>query len=283
MKYSALRSACRTVVFSTVALSTSFLPTAAYAADDALNNLYFSLGYTTLDPETEIGDIGFTAVADVNTAFGTVTDVPVSGSLAGPDVDVSSTTFPSLLIGYRFPQNQLWSLQTILAVPGTMEITLDESFQVTGLELPEISGDLAEIKMASPSVNLVRHFRGGEKFQPYVGAGLVYITALDAEITNDTLKEYGNPELEIGDSVGLMLQAGLEYNVTSNWWLKGDIRYVTGANADVTVSGLNVPADTDEVAIPVIGTVQGEATVDTLSTDASISALALTVGVGYEF
>ncbi len=277
MKARILHTACLAFTLTAAGLSSMV----AHAEDDPLNNLYFSVGYTSLDPETEIGDIGFSATADISTEFLAIDTLPISGSVDGPDVDVSSTTFPSLLIGYRFPQNQLWSLQTILAVPGTMDITLNESFTITGLEIEDISGQLAEIKMASPSINLVRHFRGGQKFQPYVGAGLVYITALDAKITNDTLKEYGNPKLEIGDSVGLMLQTGIDFNVASNWWLKGDIRYVTGANADVTVSGLNVPVDMD--AETIVGPVDATATVTELNTDAAISALALTLGVGYEF
>ncbi|HBS41315.1 MAG TPA: hypothetical protein DEA26_01450 [Oceanospirillales bacterium] len=257
-------------------LSVLSLPSMAEETDDeALSNFYFSVGYTMLEPDTSIGNLGFSASSG---------SVNLSGAVSGPDVDVSSTNFPSLQVGYRFPGYELWSIQTILAVPGSMDITLNESFQVNGLQLPEITGDLAEIKMASPSVNLVRHFEVGSKFRPYVGAGLVYITALDAEITNSTLKDYGNPQMEISDSVGVLFQVGAEYNLASQWWLKGDIRYATGASADVTIDGLNIPVETDPIELPFsLGTIRGSGTVDKVTTTADISAMALTVGLGYEF
>ncbi|MBE9548872.1 MAG: outer membrane beta-barrel protein [Proteobacteria bacterium] len=73
-----------------------------------------------------------------------------------------------------------------------------------------------------PTVSLNYHFMPEAKFDPYLGAGLNYTFFWD-EKTQGALD---GTRLSLGDSFGLALQAGVDFNLSNNWLINGSIRYI---------------------------------------------------------
>ncbi|MEM9102767.1 MAG: OmpW family outer membrane protein, partial [Pseudomonadota bacterium] len=87
-------------------------------------------------------------------------------------------------------------------------------------------------------LNNYYHFRAFQKWQPYVGAGLVWSQEVDIDY-----EENGFETSFSGDSkTGWQLFVGTDYKISSQWSLLAEIRY-TSLNSLTLVSENN----TDEV------------------------------------
>lgn len=87
--------------------------------------------------------------------------------------------------------------------------------------------DMGKVSMLPPSLTLQYHFAPSSKISPYVGAGINYTAFYDVE--NGSL---GMP-ITYKDSWGTVLQAGVDYKLTSHWSLNMDVKKVF-VNSDVT-------------------------------------------------
>src|SRR5690606_26809255 len=73
-----------------------------------------------------------------------------------------------------------------------------------------------EVEHIPPTLSLQYHFMPDSRFRPYVGAGVNY-----------TLFSGERPDgLELDNSVGLALQAGIDVGINDNWFLNYAIRWI---------------------------------------------------------
>lgn len=129
---------------------------------------------------------------------------PVGGTGASDRVHVSDKTIPELDISYFFTPNI--AAELVLTVPQKHEVYLDGTSVGTFKHLP-------------PTLTLQYHFTPGSTFSPYVGAGVNYTLISKERLLG------GAGTLE-SDSVGLALQAGVDFKLDKNWSLNFDIKRV---------------------------------------------------------
>src|SRR6056297_987985 len=125
-----------------------------------------------------------------------------------------------------------WGLELLASTPFTHDI--NGAGALAGL------GKIGETKHLPPTLSLQYHFSPGQKFRPYVGAGLNYTLFFD-DSTNPGLHDGvvatangalgtsfsgGTTNLSIDDSFGAALQAGLDVDLTETWFWNLNVRYI---------------------------------------------------------
>ncbi len=125
-----------------------------------------------------------------------------------------------------------WGIELLASTPYTHDI--DGAGALAGL------GKIGETKHLPPTLSLQYHFSPGQKFRPYVGAGLNYTLFVD-DSTNQGLHDGvvatangalgtnfsgGNTNLSIDESFGAAFQAGLDVDLSEKWFLNLNVRYI---------------------------------------------------------
>lgn len=85
------------------------------------------------------------------------------------------------------------------------------------------NGELAETWMFPPILTLQYHFDGMGAFRPYVGAGVEWIHYFDESVGSNGL---GVASVDLKDSFGFALQAGVDYDLGNGWSLGVDVKKV---------------------------------------------------------
>ena len=104
------------------------------------------------------------------------------------------------------------------------------------------SDDVGEVTQLPPTVTLQWHFKPMSNFHPYVGAGVNYTYFWD-EDTKGTLGSTG-ADLDVDDSWGLALEAGVDYVFENDWMVSGQVWYINiEPDAEVTGGTLGLNED----------------------------------------
>jgi len=140
---------------------------------------------------------------------------PIGGVGASDRLHVSDKTIPEFDISYFFTPN--WAAELILTYPQKHTVTLDGASIGTFKHLP-------------PTLTAQYHFLPGAVFNPYVGAGVNYTLLSKVELLN------GAARLE-HDSVGLALQAGVDFRIDSRWSINVDVKKLQ-LRSDVEIGGV---------------------------------------------
>ncbi|WP_431476437.1 OmpW/AlkL family protein [Massilia eburnea] len=142
---------------------------------------------------------------------------PIAGVGASDRIGVSNKTIPEVDISYFFTPNI--SAELVLTYPQKHDVTLDGTKIGTFKHLP-------------PTLLAQYHFTPSSQFSPYVGVGVNWTTFSKNKILD------GAGSLE-HDSLGLALQAGVDYKLDKNWSLNLDIKKVQ-IRSDVMIAGVKV-------------------------------------------
>ena len=157
-------------------------------------------------------------------AYGAGTSAVLYGG-ANANLEVDSNTIPELDISYYFTKNI--AAELILAL-GTKH---DVNTSANG-----VKHQLGEVNMLPPTLTLQWHFNPDQTFDPYVGAGISYVRAMD-----NGLNYEGIAPIRIDrNSWGPALQAGLDINLTDRWLLNLDVKKIwfdTDVKLDAAVLG----------------------------------------------
>ena len=150
--------------------------------------------------------------------------------VAGSGVKVDDALTLDISIAYVFAPN--WAVELLL------DITSKHDISATGPDLG-LLGKIAEVRPLPPSLLLQYHFLPDSKVRPYVGAGINY-TNFVSENTSRSLDDAlgGSSDISLDDSLGLALQAGIELDVSENWFLTLDLKWI---DLDTTAK-INSPA-----------------------------------------
>ena len=167
---------------------------------------------------------GITAAASTDFSESRTTGPDVSGT-----ADFGSGIGFGLALGQRFGNG--WAV----------ELAWDER----GNTLDSVGGVAVDGNIFSEVVYLNGYYRFPARgsVRPFVGAGLGYVVGLDIDV------ERNGEEQEYSRKGGLALQviAGVEYNLSSNWNLSGDVRWshLSSGDFEATTAGNTLTGEPD--------------------------------------
>lgn len=169
-------------------------------------------------------------------------DVPaLGGFVPGSGVVVDSDVVPELDITYMLTPNI--GVELILG-------TSEHNVNATGATLVGALGGqthVIESMVLPPTLTLQYHFLPNAAIRPYVGAGLNYTIFYDEDVKG-ALNQPG-ADVNIRPSLGLALQAGVDFDIGGGWFGNLDVKYID-LNTDAefrntTVGDVNVNVDID--------------------------------------
>lgn len=129
---------------------------------------------------------------------------PIGGAGAADRLTINSKTIPEIDISYFFTPN--WATELVLTYPQKQKVFLDGT-------------EIGTFKHLPPTLTLQYHFTPQKTISPYVGAGINYTRMSSVKLLN------GVADLE-NSSVGLALQAGVDFKFDKNWSLNLDVKKV---------------------------------------------------------
>jgi len=203
------------------------LAVGALSAVPAFANLSVNVGAITVAPN------------DSSSTLNVVESV--AGLPAGStQVAVNNNTQLGFTIDYKINNN--WTAEIIAATPFSHDINVKGS-AIDGL-------DIGNTKHLPPTLVAQYHFDMGNNIDPFVGVGLNYTKFFDAS-ASDTLKTTlralnvttanDDVDLELDDSVGLALQAGVNYKINDHWGAHFAVSKIDiDTEANVTVNGNSI-------------------------------------------
>ncbi len=97
------------------------------------------------------------------------------------------------------------------------------------------TGKVAKTKHLPPTISIQYHFTNQSKVTPFVGAGLNYTFFFD----DKGVGALAGTAVDLDDSWGLALHAGLDYQIGANASLRADVRYID-IETDVSIGGAPV-------------------------------------------
>ena len=156
--------------------------------------------------------------------------IKVDGGPTGEKATVNSDVIPELDFTYMLTSN--WGLELILGFS-------DHEVKTNLLTL----GHIADTKVLPPTLTLQYHFMPTSNIRPYAGVGVNYTHYFDTK-AKGALDGQG---LEIDDSFGLSLQAGVDVDINEDWFVNFDVKYIDmDADAEFkSAAGVKTKVDID--------------------------------------
>lgn len=138
------------------------------------------------------------------------------------NLSVDSNTIPELDISYYVTKNI--ALELILALGSKHDVSISG----LGPNAAVTNKKLGEVNLLPPTLTAQWHFNPDQTFDPYVGAGVSYVRAMDNGLTADTVAVPATEHnIRIDrNSWGPALQVGLDINLTDRWLLNLDVKKI---------------------------------------------------------
>jgi len=168
------------------------------------------------------------------------------GAALSGDVDIDNSIVPELDISYFFTDNIAAELILATAPHDVTATNVGGGGDV----------DLGDVWLLPPTLTLQYHFMPQTMVKPYIGGGVNYTVFYN----EDTPSGGGVLDVDYDDSVGFLLQAGVDVALDENWSLNLDVKKLF-LETDVTVR-----------------TATG-----TVNADVDIDPWIFGVGIGYRF
>ena len=145
-----------------------------------------------------------------------------NGSLAGGtlDADVGSNVRPTITAEYFLRDNL--GLEVLASFP------FQHDLDIVGV------GRVGSTKHLPPTISLQYHFGQGT-VKPFIGGGVNYTRFF----STDTSGALAGSELELDDSFGLAVHAGIDFEVSQNGSIRIDARWID-IDTDVTLDGADI-------------------------------------------
>ena len=207
-----------------LAIVAAFAPVLAQAE---AGDIVVRLRATHVSPDVSSNLGGQTTSANLGGA-GTLPGSVVYGSESAK-LEVGNNTIPELDISYYFTKNI--AAELILALGTRHDVN------VSGTGGAMNSRSLGSVNLLPPTLTAQWHFMPDQTFDPYVGAGLAYVRAMDNGLTANTTLGYLPIRIDRND-FGTVLQAGFDVNLQDKWLVNFDVKKVfVSTNVDINVGG----------------------------------------------
>lgn len=168
-------------------------------------------------------------------------DVTLGGAGLGFDTNVQKDTQLGLTFSY-FLTDRI-SLEVLASTPFNHDIDF-------GVNDPLGTGDrLGDIKHLPPTLSLNYYLNNdtSSKFQPYVGAGINYMIFFDEGFSSAN-EAAGLDDLELENTFGVALQAGIDYKISDKFYLNGTVRWIdVNTEANFNLNGIDGSVDRVEI------------------------------------
>lgn len=173
------------------------------------------------------------AVAQQNTVKLGITRYDTSAKTDGirgigvpPGADIETTDATTVILVYERLINPNLGVELVLGIPPRIKANAAGTVAFLG-------NDVLSAKNVAPTLLVNWHFgQPGDTWRPYVGAGLNYTKFASVKSTL-------SPDPKMGDSVGLALQAGIDYRLTKEWSLFASVARVD-VKSKVVAAGATV-------------------------------------------
>ena len=145
-----------------------------------------------------------------------------NGSLADGSLgtDVGSGLSPTITAEYRLTPT--FGIELLAALPFSHDVKLNGTKALTARQLP-------------PTLSAQWHFPTGSQLDPFVGVGINYTRFFSV----DEKGPLEGTQVNLGDSWGPALHAGVDYAFNERWSLTADVRWIS-ISTDVKVDGVKV-------------------------------------------
>ena len=143
------------------------------------------------------------------------------------ELKVDSNTIPELDLSYYITKNI--AAELILALGTKHDVKTSNN---------GVSHKLGEVNLLPPTLTLQWHFNPDQMIDPYVGAGVSYVRAMD-----NGLNYEGIAPIRIDrNNWGAALQAGLDVNLENKWLVNFDVKKIfVDTDVKVNAAVLNAP------------------------------------------
>ncbi len=193
---------------------------ASSASAQAAGDWTAKLGINKITPKVESGDVSAPA-------------------LPGTKADVGANTRPILVFGYGITDN----------ISAELDLGYPYKHTLYGAGSIQGTGKIGTVQSLPPTAFIqYRFFKPEAMLRPYVGVGLTY-AYFNKETGSGALTALTNTggapsTFRIDNKVAGTLQAGLVYNINSNWYadltvtksyLKTKVKFSTGQTQDMTL------------------------------------------------
>ena len=138
----------------------------------------------------------------------------------GDKLEVNSNTIPEIDFSYYFTKNI--AAELILAVGSRHDVNIGGGVNA--------GAKLGSINLLPPTLTAQWHFNPDQTIDPYVGAGMSYIRAMDRNLNLDTTGITVERNM-----FGPVLQAGADYNLPNKWLVNFDVKKIW-FSADVSTT-----------------------------------------------
>lgn len=173
------------------------------------------------------------AVAQQNTVKLGITRYDTSAKTDGirgigvpPGADIETTDATTVIFVYERLINPNLGVELVLGIPPRIKANAAGTVAFLG-------NDVLSAKNVAPTLLVNWHFgQPGDTWRPYVGAGINYTKFASVKSTL-------SPDPKMGDSVGLALQAGIDYRLTKEWSLFASVARVD-VKSKVVAAGATV-------------------------------------------
>ena len=132
-------------------------------------------------------------------------------SSIGDRLEVNSNTIPEIDFSYYFTKNI--AAELILAVGSRHDVNIGGGVNA--------GAKLGSINLLPPTLTAQWHFNPDQTIDPYVGAGMSYIRAMDRNLNLDTTGITVERNM-----FGPVLQAGADYNLPNKWLVNFDVKKI---------------------------------------------------------
>ena len=171
--------------------------------------------------------------------------------VAGADAEIEDSFVPATTLTYFVNSNIALELFCCIS-----RVDVDARGALATLGL----GELATTSFFAPTVTLQYHIPMGN-IKPYVGVGVNYLMFYDEDVGSG-MAAAGYTNVDVDDSWGLALQAGVDVALAGNWSLNVDVKKIFN-DTDVRWTG------------GILGRVDAY--------NLQVDPLIVSVGVGYRF
>jgi outer membrane protein len=144
-------------------------------------------------------------------------------SAVGDRLEVDSNTIPEIDFSYYITKNI--AAELILAIGTRHDVNIGGSGLNAGTKL-------GSINLLPPTLTAQWHFNPDQTIDPYVGAGVSYIRAMDRNLNLSTTGITVERNM-----FGPALQAGVDYNLQNKWLVNFDVKKIW-FSTDVHADGL---------------------------------------------
>jgi outer membrane protein len=162
---------------------------------------------------------------DESSKLGTQTDATYGGTpfsaaalygSSSAELRVDSNTIPEIDFSYYITKNI--AAELILAIGTRHDVSITPG---TGA----VAKNLGSVNLLPPTLTAQWHFNPDQTFDPYVGAGISYVRAMDRGLTAQ-VGATGYPIQIDRNTFGPAIQAGFDYNLENRWLINFDVKKI---------------------------------------------------------